>query len=174
MILFKYSSKLGYTLNLLFLPIACFATIAPKVISDFKIIPFDISELYSIKTMKYCLLRFFIYTDQYLSLFIVGIIVGYFLRNKEKTDRLLTKTSVRLLIGLLCYSMSVLGVAWSENFKDMNVTPNKLNLSLWFVFGKILWAIGNIWLIYDVFSKKNGLSFEAQKYFLKNAVFRYY
>ncbi|CAG2113110.1 unnamed protein product [Medioppia subpectinata] len=60
------------------------------------------------------------------------------------------------ITAAFCYAMSVLGIVWSENFKDMNKIQNKLNLNIWFIFGKMLWSFGNVWLIYSVYSNRNG------------------
>ena len=120
MIAFKKSSKFGYIFNFLVLPFACFATIAPTLIYDLKLFPFEVSELYKIEDLKYSLIRFFTFTDQYLSLFIIGIIVGYFLRPPQGVDKLLRGFPIRLSIGIICYTISVLGIVWSENFKEMN------------------------------------------------------
>ena len=158
MVPLKYSPKYGLILNLVTLPFTCFATIIPYLLTGVKRLPFEVSEVHTYEDLKYAFNRNFTFTDQYLSLFHIGIIVGYFLRNKQLIDKHLTnRRAIRILIGIYCYSMSVLGIAWSENFKDMNIRPNKFNLNVWLVFGKILWAFGNVWLIYDVFSNKNGM-----------------
>ncbi|CAG2110254.1 unnamed protein product [Medioppia subpectinata] len=56
------------------------------------------------------------------------------------------------ITAAFCYAMSVLGIVWSENFKDMNKIQNKLNLNIWFIFGKILWSFGNLQILYLDFS----------------------
>lgn len=156
MVPFKCSAKLGYVLNMAFLPFACFATIAPKLMSGLKILPFEVSDVNSLKYLKYISNRYLVFTDQYISLFIIGIVFGYFLRNKQNFDRLVDKRFMRALFAIFCLSMFVLSLVWSYNFKDMIKKHNEVNLSLWFVFGKILWSFGNIWIIYEVYSRKIG------------------
>ena len=157
MLPFIISARLGYTLNLLILPIASFLTIAPKFIYNYKLIPFETSEVHSIEEMKKCFYRFYCHPDQYLCLFVLGIIVGYAMRNRQPFDAVLKKRRIRVTVAILCYSSSLLGIIWSENFKDMNEPQNKLNLNVWFTFNKLFWMIGNIWIIYDFHSRHRGI-----------------
>jgi hypothetical protein len=50
----------------------------------------------------------------------------------------------------------VLAIVWGENFKDINESANKLNLILWFSSGKILWSLGNSWIIYALYTGSKG------------------
>ena len=156
MVPFKYSPKLGYFLNMAFLPFACFATIAPKLRTGLKILPFEVSDVNSLTRLKYISNRYLVYPDQYISLFIIGIMFGYFLRNKHHFDKLVKKHVIKIIFGVICISMFISSIAWSYNFKEMTNKHDELNLSLWFVFGKILWSFGNIWLIYEVYSRRIG------------------
>jgi hypothetical protein len=54
----------------------------------------------------------------------------------------------------------VLAIVWGENFKDINESANKLNLILWFSSGKILWSLGNSWIIYALYTGSKGLKRE--------------
>ncbi|XP_054159959.1 nose resistant to fluoxetine protein 6-like [Oppia nitens] len=158
MIPYKVMPRYGYITSLLIFTFGCFATIAPKVIQGLRLIPYEISEIYTIADTKYCLFRFMLYTDQFVSIFIIGLTTGYILRHeKSLLDLLYHKNKyISHSIGFICLTTSVLGVVWSERFKDINQIPNKLNLDIWFVFGKILWTFGNIWLIGYCFTNTNG------------------
>ena len=156
MIPFKYSPKLGYALNMAFLPFACFATISPKLMNGQKILPFEVSDINSLSQLKYASNRYLVYTDQYIAIFLIGVIFGYFLRNKYNFDRLVRKPVIRLMFAIFCITIFIVSIAWSYNFKQMMGKHNELNLSLWFVFGKILWSFGNIWIIYEIYSRRIG------------------
>jgi hypothetical protein len=59
-----------------------------------------------------------------------------------------------IVFPLFCSS----AIIWSENFKDLDITPNKLNLLLWFSLGKILWSLGCGSLILVLCIRSEGLS----------------
>ena len=152
----KYSPKKGLIFNYFVIIFGCFLSILPKLIFGTKIIPFEVSDMNSINEMKYSFVRFSIFTDQNLSVFVIGIIVGFLMKNKSLYHKFLMNINNRIFLSILCPILSIIAIIWSENFKDINESPNQLNLMVWFAFGKILWSFGNIWFIYFLFTGSKG------------------
>ena len=158
MVPFKYSPKFGYLFNFALVFIIGFVNIFVKLVFGPKLLPFEITEIHSLEDHKYALNRYITIPDQYLSLFIIGVIFGYFLRNRQTFDNFVRKRFIRLFIGILCYSTTVLILVWNQTFRRLDQKPNKLSLNLWFGFAKIFWSFGNLWLIYDIYSRNYGLT----------------
>ena len=153
---FSYSSKFGYFINFSLILIISFALIAVKLIFGQKVLALEISEIHSNEDLIYASNRYTAFPDQYLSLFIIGVMFGYFLRNRQNFDSFLRKRLIRLLVGIFCYSTTTLSLVWSQSFKSLGLKHNKLNINLWLISANILWSVGNLWLIYDITSKKCG------------------
>jgi len=158
MLPFKYSPKFGFIFNTIAIIITSFLNIVPKLYFGYKLLPYEIKQLNSIQDMKASLMRYQSFTDQYLVMFIIGIIIGYIIREKNSFIKYLVRNKFwSILLSFICYSLPVLALIWSQDFSDINKTQNKLNINLWFIFGKILWSFGNIWLIFVIYFNKNGM-----------------
>ena len=154
---FLRSVRFGLTFNLMAILLTSFVKLLPKLFFDFELIPYEIRDLDSVEDMKQSFLRFFFFTDQYIYLFVFGITIGYFLKERPLLIRKLTKTKLaRLTLTLISYSSMVLAIVWSEDFKDINKDQNQANLMIWFVLGDILWSMGLIWTIFLLRKPKKG------------------
>ncbi|CAG2109514.1 unnamed protein product [Medioppia subpectinata] len=79
--------------------------------------------------------RFSIFTDQIISVFILGLIVGFMLRKKNHMIAHMVKNKIRKLVGsVICFAISLSSFVWSEQFKDINVAPNQINLLYWHIY----------------------------------------
>jgi hypothetical protein len=157
MIPLKLWPTIGFILNFLLIIFGCFLTIITRFLFGFKLIPYEVSEMYSLTEMKRSFVRFSITTDQNLSVFVIGIIVGYLLRNRSVYNKFFNQKYNRILLSIFCPVLCVLAIIWGENFKDINESANKINLILWFASGKILWSLGNSWIIYALYTGSKGL-----------------
>ncbi|CAG2175579.1 unnamed protein product, partial [Oppiella nova] len=75
------------------------------------------------------------------------------------------------MLTIACFSISILSVVWSENFKNIDEKPDELNLMVWYSCGKVLWSVGNIWIFFGVFiSRKENIAInhtnQLQNYFV--------
>ncbi|XP_054159958.1 O-acyltransferase like protein-like [Oppia nitens] len=150
---FKISPHFGYIFNLIAFLLTCVVNILQKLLLNLKAMPYEAAEVHTAIEMRQSIMRLFGFPDQYISIFIVGIVFGYIMRNKNQLDNLVKNIHVKFVNSIICYSLFIAVIAWSENFKDMNVIQNKYNFNLWFTFGKVFWTIANLWLMYDVLSK---------------------
>jgi hypothetical protein len=69
---------------------------------------------------------------------------------------------ILLIVFPLCCASAII---WGENFKDLDKTPNKVNLLLWFSLGKILWSLGCGSLLLVLYTGNRGL-FEKKNLFI--------
>ena len=156
MLPFKRSATFGYTCNAFLFLMACLASIAPRLFFGYKLMPYEVSEVSSMDQIKYSNYRFMTFPDQYIHVYIIGIVIGYLLRNGPTLNKVVKTNSMRTLIAIVCVLISFSGIAWSENFREFNKPQNKVNLFVWFVSAKVLWMTGNVWFICLIESYKNG------------------
>ncbi|XP_054158436.1 uncharacterized protein LOC128956747 [Oppia nitens] len=109
MLPFTKSPKFGYIFNTLALIPAFVAKILPNVLFGTKLIPYEAADSYLLDNMRYSVSRSIIYPDQYLSLFIIGIMLGYSLRNRHKyrfLQSIYRNIYLRSLSAMICLSTS--------------------------------------------------------------------
>src|SRR4051812_30829076 len=80
---FLKSVKFGLIFNTIAILVFGFVKIIPKLFFDIHIIPYEISKFNIIEDMKHSLVRYFLFTDQYIYVFILGIMTGYFIRRRS-------------------------------------------------------------------------------------------
>jgi len=146
MVPLHYSPKVGIILNILLIAFGSFASILPKFLG-LPIAPFEVSEMDSVKQIQRSLVRYNIGFEQCLTPFLSGILVGYLVANKSKFSNFFNKKFISSLLWILFLLMTSSAIIWGENFKDLDLIPNKLNLLLWFSLGKVLWSLGFATLI---------------------------
>ena len=145
---FLKSFKFGLIFNTIAILVFSFIKIIPKLFFGLNVIPFEISKFNSIKDIKHSMSRTLLFADQYIYIFIVGIVFGYFLRKRTKYFRQLASTKYwKYLLSIVFYSLCFSSVIWSENFKDINIEQNQLNFISWLILANIFWSFGIIWTI---------------------------
>jgi len=128
-------------MNISLVFIGSFASLLPKYFG-LPIAPFEVSEMNSIDEIGRSIVRYNIGPEQYFAPFMMGIIVGYLIQNRSKFFSLSNKNFILVSLWILFPLLSSSAIIWAQNFENINITPNKLDLLLWFSLGKILWAVG--------------------------------
>ncbi len=130
--------------------------ISPKLLFGIKISPFEVSTMNSLTEIKYSIIRFTQYTDQYISSFAMGILLGYLVRKKPN---LKLGKIFEIILWIVCPFMSILSVIWAEIFVHFNgdyTSKNQLNLMLCMSCGKIMWSLGVGWTIFACSTGRGG------------------
>ncbi len=96
----------------------------------------------SVDQIRTSFIRYGTATEQYLTPFITGILIGFLIANKEKFKKIFNKKSVPIILWILFPLFCSLAIIWGENFKDLDIAPNEVNLLLWLSFGKVMWSLG--------------------------------
>ena len=148
--------KFGLTFTIITTIFSCFVSLISRI--WLPIAPLEIADMNSLEMIEQSIVRYNIGTEQYLTPFLTGILIGYIIANKSKYSKIFntntfTTPIIWILFGLLCSS----AVIWGENFKDIDLTPNKTNLLLWFSLGRILWSSGCGCLLLVLCIKREGL-----------------
>lgn len=133
-----YSPIIGIILNVIAILIGCVACILPQFFG-LPIAPFEVSDMTSIDQIQRSLVRYNVGPEQCITPFVTGLLIGYLIIHRSK---FLSKTMVSVSLWILFIVLSSSAIIWGENFKDLDVIPNKIDLMLWFSLGKILWASG--------------------------------
>jgi uncharacterized membrane protein len=107
---------------------------------------------------KQSLFRYNIGPEQSLIPFIIGILIGFLITRREYFSSFFHQKIILLTLWLVFPIFCVSAIIWGENFKDLDITPNKLNLLLWFSLGKILWSLGCGSLVLVLCIRSEGLS----------------
>lgn len=132
-----------------------FAAVSPKLIYNIKIFPFEISSMMSVTEVKQSIIRFTQYTDQYISSFAMGLLLGYLVR-KINYDQLSKPT--QFVLWIVCPTLSITALFWGEftfQFSQM-FSNNQFFVMLCYCLGKIMWNIGIGWTMFACGSKNNG------------------
>ena len=154
MIPFLKSFKFGLIFNSIAIIVFSFVKIIPKLFFGIHF-PNEVLKFETIDGLRSALFRYITFTDQFLNIFIFGIIIGYLLtKRKLFIKRLTNNTIVKHMFTILSYSLSFLSIAWSENFKDIDREVNQYNIITWFVLGNLLWSIGLIWTIFILYQNE--------------------
>ena len=149
--------KFGLIFTIITTILCCFVSLIPRIIG-LPIAPFEVSDMNSVDLIELSINRYNFGTEQYLTPFLTGILIGYIIANKSKYSKIFntntfTTPIIWILFGLLCSS----AVIWGENFKDIDINPNKINLLLWYSLGKLLWSTGCGCLLLVLCLGKKGL-----------------
>ncbi len=136
-----YSTKIGIIFSTILIIASCFASILPRFLG-LPITPFEVSDMVSVDQIKTSFMRYNLGIEQFLTPFITGILIGFLIANKEKFSKFFNKIFISIILWIVFPLFCASAIIWGENFKDVNITPNKLNLLLWFSFGKVLWSLG--------------------------------
>jgi len=96
--------------------------------------------------------------EQFLTPFIIGILIGFLIAKRKYFSSFFNKRFFSLTLWIIFPLFCSSAIIWGENFKDVDITPNKLNLLLWFSLGKILWSLGCGSLILVLCIRSEGLS----------------
>ncbi len=144
---------IGVTLNIIAIIFGSITSILPKFLG-LPIAPFEVSDMDSVDQIQRSLRRYNMGTEQFITPFVTGILIGYLITNRSKFTKTFNKIFIIIILWILFAVLSSSAIIWGENFKDINKTPNKLNLLLWFSLGKILWSLGLGSLIIALYSGK--------------------
>ena len=162
-----YSATWGLIFNSVIFIGTSFVKVVPKLYFDYKLIPFEVSQLDELMEIKQSFFRFFTYTDQYIYLFILGIMAGFVIRTYPDLLDILTKNRCRTVpLTILSVAVGLYAIIWSENFKYIDKKHNQLDISAWFVCGMIFISILLIWLTILYF-KDNGKDFTTFSPFMR-------
>lgn len=118
--------------------------------------PFEVSQLDQLSDIKQSFWRFYIFTDQYIYLFIFGILVGFVVRTYPDLLEMLTKNRYRTVpITLVSIGVGAYGILWSENFKYIDKKHNELDIDAWYICAMLFISLLLAWLII-LYYKDNG------------------
>ncbi len=151
-----YSTKFGIIFTLFSIIASCFVQILPKLFG-LPIAPFEVSDMVSLDQFQKSFFRYNLRPEQSLISFIIGILIGFIIANKEILTKFFNKKLVPIILWIVFPLFCSSAIIWGENFKDLEIAPNKLNLLLWFSFGKILWSLGCGSLILVLYTGNRGL-----------------
>jgi len=150
----------GYTFNTYMIIMGCLICISPKLLFGTSISPFEISTMNSLSEIKYSIIRFTQFTDQYISSFAMGILLGYLVRKKPNFN--VGGKFFEIILWVIFPLLSFSSVIWAESFVHFNqlnndfASQNQLNIMLCLSCGKILWSLGVFWTIYACCTGRGG------------------
>ncbi len=134
--------------------IGCFLSIVPKLFYGFNIAPYEASTMNSVLEIRHSLLHYLGSTQQNISTFIIGLIVGYLIRKKPnlntggKLGNLILWITLPLLPPIASY--------WSESFKASEGEFSQLSFIMWFLSGRVMWSLGYGWIVFACCTKRGG------------------
>ncbi len=136
-----YSTKIGIVFSTILIIASLVTNILPKL-QGLPIAPFEVSLMDSVDQIRTSFIRYSTATEQYLTPFITGILIGFLITNKEKFKNFFDKKFVPTILWIFFPLFCSSAIIWGENFKDINIAPNEVNLLLWLSFGKVMWSLG--------------------------------
>ncbi len=152
-----YSTKFGIIFISFSIIASCFVQLLPKFFG-LPIAPFEISDIISVDQFQKSIFRYNLRPEQSLISFIIGILIGFLITNKEMFTNVFNKKFVPIILWIIFPLFCSSAIIWGENFKDFEIAPNILDLLLWFSLGKILWSLGCGSLILVLCIRSEGLS----------------
>ena len=151
MIPFLKSFKFGLIFNSIAIIVFSFVKLIPKLFLEIHF-PNEVSKFETTLDLKHAFYRYIAFTDQFVNIFIFGIIIGYLLTKRKLWIKRFTNNRMsKVGFTILSYSLSFSSIAWSENFKDIDREVNQYNIITWFVLGNLLWSMGMIWTIFILY-----------------------
>ncbi len=150
-----YSTKIGIILSFILIIASLIANVLPKLLG-LPIAPFEVSLMDSVDQIRTSFIRYSAATDQYLTPFIIGILIGFLIANKEKFKNFFDKKLVPIILWIFFPLFCSSAIIWGENFKDINITPNEVDLLLWLSLGKVMWSLGCGSLILVLYIRSEG------------------
>jgi hypothetical protein len=108
----------------------------------------------SVPEIRHSLLHYLGSTQQNISTFIIGLIVGYLIRKKPnlntggKLGNVILWITLPLLPPIASY--------WSEGFKASKGEFSQLSFIMWFLSGRVMWSLGYGWIVFACCTKRGG------------------
>ncbi|CAG2116057.1 unnamed protein product, partial [Medioppia subpectinata] len=137
----------GFAILALLACVGCFLSIVPRLFMDFRIMPYEVDRMESTREMSHSFIHYLGSTEQNISTFIVGLVWGYLIRCKPDALNKVGKNGVLCLwVGFMI--LPQIASAWGETFKATKGGFNEKSFLVWFLSGRVLWALGYGWIVY--------------------------
>ncbi|XP_054159355.1 nose resistant to fluoxetine protein 6-like [Oppia nitens] len=156
LLLVKLKHYIGYSILALLVCFGCFFSLTRRLFTDFPIAPFEVTKMHSIEQISHSFIYYLGSAEQNLSTLIIGLLVGYLIRNRPDIIKVNSKHG---LLFMWCAFLALPQIAsyWSDTFKALKGIHNETNFLLWFLSGRVMWALGYGWIVFACSTNRGGI-----------------
>lgn len=129
-------------------------SLLPKLVFNIPVTPYEISTTTSTAQAKLSFIHYFAATDQYIVVFVIGLLIGYLIKCRSKMYLGKRPALCALWAGMML--LPFISTHWNEGFKPVEGNFSQFSFNSWFVLSKIMWCAGWGWVVFACCTDRSG------------------